>query len=241
MPATAGRVKMPHNNRMHTSGALATNKMWANVIGHNPYASKEELAALEEKQAERDAKATHFQNLMEVAQLSGHTAYAQNRGTCKRCGQMGHLAFQCRNHLSLGREELADVETSSSSDDDDEVKRDDVSDVSSVHTSDLSELASGDEGGTAARRSKEGEARKGRSRKRDREREGSRKRSRKGKREGHRSRERSRSRSRERSRKRGKEKKRRKEKKHKDRDHKERKKKRERRDRERDDVRMVQT
>ena len=33
MPASAGRVKMPANNRMHSSAALRTTDMWSSVIG----------------------------------------------------------------------------------------------------------------------------------------------------------------------------------------------------------------
>jgi hypothetical protein len=37
MPATAGRVKMPHNNRVHTSSTLGTNSVWKDVIKYDPY------------------------------------------------------------------------------------------------------------------------------------------------------------------------------------------------------------
>ena len=33
MPASAPRIKMPANNRMHSSAALRTTDMWSNVIG----------------------------------------------------------------------------------------------------------------------------------------------------------------------------------------------------------------
>ena len=39
MPASAGRTRMPHNNRMSTSGALATSDIWSKTIGHDPYAN----------------------------------------------------------------------------------------------------------------------------------------------------------------------------------------------------------
>jgi len=38
MPATAGRVKMPHNNVMTTSSSLKSSAVWQNVIGYDPYA-----------------------------------------------------------------------------------------------------------------------------------------------------------------------------------------------------------
>ena len=34
MPATAGRVRMPANNRMQTSASLNTHGIWQNAIGH---------------------------------------------------------------------------------------------------------------------------------------------------------------------------------------------------------------
>lgn len=41
MPATAGRVRMPHNNRMSTSSSLKTTAIWQKAIGHDPYAGNE--------------------------------------------------------------------------------------------------------------------------------------------------------------------------------------------------------
>jgi hypothetical protein len=35
MPASAPRIKMPANNRMHSSAALRTTDMWSNVIGND--------------------------------------------------------------------------------------------------------------------------------------------------------------------------------------------------------------
>ena len=36
MPATAGRVRMPANNRMQTSASLNTHGIWQNAIGCEP-------------------------------------------------------------------------------------------------------------------------------------------------------------------------------------------------------------
>ena len=41
MPATAGRVRMPHNNRTHTSASLKTSGIWKNVIKYDPYANQD--------------------------------------------------------------------------------------------------------------------------------------------------------------------------------------------------------
>jgi hypothetical protein len=40
MPASAGRVRMPHNNRMTTSATLKTSDIWSKTIGHDPYANQ---------------------------------------------------------------------------------------------------------------------------------------------------------------------------------------------------------
>lgn len=34
------RVRMPHNNRMHSSSALKMNGIWKNTIGYDPYAAE---------------------------------------------------------------------------------------------------------------------------------------------------------------------------------------------------------
>lgn len=36
MPASAGRVRMPHNNRVSTSSALQTSSIWQKTIGYVP-------------------------------------------------------------------------------------------------------------------------------------------------------------------------------------------------------------
>ncbi|GJY35836.1 phytochrome E [Tanacetum coccineum] len=42
MPDTAGRVRMPANNRVHSSTALQTHTIWQNAIGYDPYAPNKE-------------------------------------------------------------------------------------------------------------------------------------------------------------------------------------------------------
>lgn len=37
---TAGRSRLPHNNRVSTSHALKTSDIWSKTIGHDPYASQ---------------------------------------------------------------------------------------------------------------------------------------------------------------------------------------------------------
>ncbi|KAL9181601.1 hypothetical protein ACHAXT_010406 [Thalassiosira profunda] len=53
MPATAGRVRMPHNNRVSTSNALKTSDIWSKTIGHDPYAAQSEQDADAESNAEK--------------------------------------------------------------------------------------------------------------------------------------------------------------------------------------------
>ena len=72
MPATVGRVKMPHNNRLSTSGALKSNDMWAKTIGHDPYAGEGE-----KQEEENKAQAEH---IMELARLSNVADGGAHRG-----------------------------------------------------------------------------------------------------------------------------------------------------------------
>ena len=40
--------------------------------------------------------------LLKALQAGRGAAEEAARGACKRCGQVGHMAFQCRNFLQLG-------------------------------------------------------------------------------------------------------------------------------------------
>ncbi len=64
MPATAGRVRMPHNNRVSTERALHTSSIWKQTIGHDPYANKEADA---ERDAVRAKTAEQAKGLLELA------------------------------------------------------------------------------------------------------------------------------------------------------------------------------
>jgi hypothetical protein len=72
MPATAGRVSMPHNNRMSTSATLNTSSIWQ-TIGHDPYGptvqeeSKQEAAKISEADAEK------VRNVMEMVKSQNVT------------------------------------------------------------------------------------------------------------------------------------------------------------------------
>ncbi|KAL1546225.1 CAX-interacting protein 4-like [Salvia divinorum] len=107
MPATAGRVRMPANNRVHSSAALQTHGIWQSAIGYDPYApNKEEKsnastqkAAAAASEGEQENAYASFQGLLALARITGSNA-DEARGSCKKCGRVGHLTFQCRNFLS---------------------------------------------------------------------------------------------------------------------------------------------
>ena len=70
MPASAGRVRMPHNNRMSTSATLKTHSIWQTAIGHDPYAN-----AAEKEESARDTKADaeKLEKVMEMAKSQNVT------------------------------------------------------------------------------------------------------------------------------------------------------------------------
>ncbi|WOK98776.1 hypothetical protein Cni_G07488 [Canna indica] len=101
MPATAGRVRMPANNRVHSSAALQTHGIWQHAIGYDPYApaSKDSARAGEDAAAASAENAyANFQGLLALTRVTG-SGFNEVRGACKNCGLVGHLTFQCRNFL----------------------------------------------------------------------------------------------------------------------------------------------
>ncbi|OVA16500.1 zinc finger protein [Macleaya cordata] len=106
MPATAGRVRMPANNRVHSSAALQTHGIWQSAIGYDPYAPNKDDSKQSSQpktaNSEPDAENAYasFQGLLALARITGSNA-DEARGACKKCGRVGHLTFQCRNFLSL--------------------------------------------------------------------------------------------------------------------------------------------
>ena len=77
MPATAGRVKMPHNNRMSTSATLKSTSIWANTIGYDPHRNveEEEGAAAKNSAAAAAAAVTEetVKNVMQMARSQNVT------------------------------------------------------------------------------------------------------------------------------------------------------------------------
>ena len=106
MPATAGRVRMPANNWVHSSAALQTHGIWQSAIGYDPYAPNKDDAKNSSmpstSNAEPDAENAYasFQGLLALARITGSNAN-EVRGACKKCGRVGHLTFECRNFLSV--------------------------------------------------------------------------------------------------------------------------------------------
>ncbi|KAI5082607.1 hypothetical protein GOP47_0002350, partial [Adiantum capillus-veneris] len=108
MPATAGRVRMPANNRVHSSAALQTHGIWQSAIGYDPYApdqkqpppaaDRDAQASLAAPSADQQNTYDSFQGLLALARLTGSNA-DEARGACRKCGRVGHLPFQCRNFL----------------------------------------------------------------------------------------------------------------------------------------------
>ncbi|CAN4077297.1 unnamed protein product [Withania somnifera] len=105
MPATAGRVRMPANNRVHSSAALQTHGIWQSAIGYDPYApskDEEKKSSTQKATSAADPENAYasFQGLLALARITGSNA-DETRGACKRCGRVGHLTFQCRNFVSV--------------------------------------------------------------------------------------------------------------------------------------------
>ncbi|KAE8688508.1 CAX-interacting protein 4 [Hibiscus syriacus] len=115
MPATAGRVRMPANNRVHSSAALQTHGIWQSAIGYDPYAPNKDDSKNQSTQmtaaAEPDGENAYasFQGLLALARITGSNA-DEARGACKKCGRVGHLTFQCKNLVSLKESKEKDPE-----------------------------------------------------------------------------------------------------------------------------------
>jgi hypothetical protein len=106
------RVRMPHNNRVSASAALRTNSMWSKTIGYDPYAAADEK---KEPEPDTSGQAASLMLLAKMSNLSG----VESRGGCKRCGMLGHMAFQCRNPIAAVETNNGPSDSSSSSDSDD--------------------------------------------------------------------------------------------------------------------------
>merc|ERR1712087_126445 len=66
--------------------------------GHDPYrGAEDDNAPMLQEMGEINASA---KGLFRLAQLTGNSSTLAP-GACKKCGQVGHLFFQCRNNMSV--------------------------------------------------------------------------------------------------------------------------------------------
>ena len=117
MPATVRSGKMPHNNRMQTSGTLKTHSVWKQVIKYDPYAAEGEDSESGRKNTDS------YKNYMKLARLSGNTKHMKNRGACRKCGMMGHMTFQCMNAVGRAVEDDADDQSDDDSSSEEEERK----------------------------------------------------------------------------------------------------------------------
>ncbi|CAG7903633.1 unnamed protein product [Brassica rapa] len=87
MPATAGRVRMPANNRVHSSAALQTHGIWQSAIGYDPYAptAKEEPKTTQQKSDDPENSYASFQGLLALTRITGSNN-DEARGSWRRLG-----------------------------------------------------------------------------------------------------------------------------------------------------------
>ncbi|GBG91682.1 hypothetical protein CBR_g53496 [Chara braunii] len=81
------------------SAALQTHGIWSNTIGYDPYAPENKDVPKPEGGTDIGNAYDNYQGLLALARLTGSNADEQ-RGSCKKCGRVGHLTFQCKNFLS---------------------------------------------------------------------------------------------------------------------------------------------
>merc|ERR1712224_185820 len=107
---------MPANNRMATGEALRTHGIWQTTIG-DPYAPVGEG----QSNANNESAYDQYKGLLALARLTGDKKDLNNAATCKKCGSVGHLTFQCRNHLSVhGKPEVEEISSTESEEDSDD-------------------------------------------------------------------------------------------------------------------------
>ncbi|KAK8515844.1 hypothetical protein V6N12_016150 [Hibiscus sabdariffa] len=111
MPATAGRVRMPANNRVHSSAALQTHGIWQSAIGYDPYAPNKDDSESSSNQPHGENAYASFQGLLALARISGSNAN-ETRGACKKCGRVGHFTFQCKNFIILKEKDPEAIQAS---------------------------------------------------------------------------------------------------------------------------------
>ena len=91
MPATAGRVRMPANNRMQTSASLNTHSIWQNAIGCAPAAQKQPSTPSASEQTGFNASAARTQ----VRPLRRRELRSRGGGELRRGFQDGPVGEDC--------------------------------------------------------------------------------------------------------------------------------------------------
>mmetsp|Transcript_11571 Transcript_11571/g.16624 ORF Transcript_11571/g.16624 Transcript_11571/m.16624 type:complete len:169 (-) Transcript_11571:320-826(-) len=123
MPSAPGRVKMPHNNRVSTGGALHTSSIWKQTIGHDPYGDKAadaEVDALKAKSAEQAKgllELARHQNLANTAgRVVGGDDFAKKMFLGLKRKKLGRDAVES-SAAAVSGDKNKDVADSSSSED----------------------------------------------------------------------------------------------------------------------------
>merc|ERR1712228_508020 len=142
---------MGNRERLSTPGSLSTSDVWQKSIGHDPYKGADEgqgNTLPEVGEINSSAK-----GLFRLAQLTGNSSTLAP-GSCKRCGQVGHLYFNCRNYMMDRKREAQQAQMEEeeedepgsdemeSSDDDDDDSSDDSDEDSEDEDSSKSESES---------------------------------------------------------------------------------------------------
>merc|ERR1712129_564140 len=133
---------MPVDNRLSVSDSLKTHDVWQKTVKYDPHGGKDEggLGTVIPEVGEINSSA---KGLFRLAQLTGNSSTLAP-GSCKRCGQVGHLFFNCRNYMLLEKQNEVQEEEdeedeeddlgSSSSDDEDESSSESEDESSSEDT-----------------------------------------------------------------------------------------------------------
>jgi len=88
MPATAGRVRMPHGNRVSSSDSLRTNDMWTKTIGGGTGSGGGGGSdAGGGSSSSSSSSSDHAAGLMLLARMT-NVSGSETRGGCTKCGEL---------------------------------------------------------------------------------------------------------------------------------------------------------
>lgn len=99
MPASAGRTRMPHNNRVSIDASLKTSSIWSKTIGHDPHAGKDDFAL---DQSQIEAQKIKAKEVLAVAKQQNLTD----------CAQRDDFALRMYRGLKEGKKRKAASDTS---------------------------------------------------------------------------------------------------------------------------------